>query len=611
MSTLYSWLVETSLTLSILIIAVLILRRPVARLFGPSFAYALWALPLLRLALPKLYILPAAPVQAPETFTAFLPAPIVPMNAAPQALNIAQPASVNWTQMAIYIWLAGIAIYLAAQIFRQVRFQNYIRKTSHAPTHSLRARFEKLCASHKLNRAPKLSTAEASGPLVMGLLRPHIVVPSDFETAYNHAEQDLALTHELLHIKRKDLWSSCAGLLLSASQWFNPLFYIAHKYFRTDQEAACDASVMALQKRNGHNTYTYANALVKAAKLTKTNTPIYTPLALSFGPNFKERLMYLEQPPKTRTRKLLGKATASALILSGLAISANYGYAKPKTNAQNGKLVFDFQIIEYAPGNKNFTHVSGQGGLSADEQDAAFADARKQCRITDVDTQWVAYRLRMQAEVPTDVLQVTFSCVNYADYGGSSDGNPHIPTLIRKTHLERLAAHILNSKQADSDPAKNALWVINDRLIAIDGQIDGKFALGKPTNENAVSFSTSVRNYTGDFPPENLPTSSHKRPAGTLMLDQNAAPGSVNLSDCGVETKVAINVWEHDEDTSMFTQQAICMPSENFATTEAQIAFLQTDMRKHLGRGLPNLTDDHIALINDDLNKKVLALSEQ
>ena len=611
MSTLYSWLVETSLILSVLIIAVLVLRRPVARVFGPSFAYALWALPLLRLALPKLYILPAKPAQMPEAFTAYLPAPIVPMTAAPQALNIAQPASVNWSQMAIYIWLAGMAIYLAAQIFRQVWFQNYIRNHTHTPTQSLHARFEKLCAAHKIKPAPQLSTAEASGPLVMGLLRPHIVVPSDFETAFNPSEQDLALTHELLHIKRKDLWSSCAGLLLSACQWFNPLFYVAHKYFRTDQEAACDASVMALQKAEDGHVYTYANALVKAAKLTKTNTPIYTPLALSFGPNFKERLMYLEQPPKTRTRKLLGKVAASALILGGLAVSASYGYAKPETNAQSDKPIFDFQIIEYAPGNENFTHVSGQGSLSADEQDAAFADARKQCRIADVDTQWVAYRLRMQADALSEGLQVSFSCVNYADYGGSSDGNPHIPKLIRKTHLERFAAHILGSKQADSDPAKNALWVINDRLIAIDGQIDGKFALGKPTNENAVSFSTSVRNYTGDFPPENLPTSSHKRPAGTLMLDQNAAPGSVSLSDCGVETKVAINVWEHDEDTSMFTQQAICMPSENFATTETQIAFLQTNMRQHLGRGLPNLTEDHIALINDDLNKKVLALSEQ
>ncbi len=317
--------------------------------------------------------------------------------------------------------------------------------------------------------------------------------------------------------------------------------------------------------------------------------------------------MYLEQTPKTRARKLLGKVAASALILGGLAVSASYGYAKPETGAQSDEPAFDFQIFEYAPGSENFSHVSSQGSLSAAEQDAAFADARKQCRIADDDTQWAAYRLRMQADVQHDVLEVTFSCVNYADY----QGKEHIVELLKKTHLERYATRILESEQADSGPAKNALWVISERLETLDEQVDGKFALGTPSKENAVTFGVSVSNYTGDFPPTGLPTSRHGRPEGALILDQNAEPGSVTLSDCGNETKVAINIWQHDEDTKTFAQQAICMPSEDFATTQSQIEFLQTYMRKYMDRGPPNLTEDHIALLNDDLNKKVLALSEQ
>ena len=47
-----SWLVDTLVTTAALIALVLVLRRPVARMFGPGLAYALWILPLLRLALP-------------------------------------------------------------------------------------------------------------------------------------------------------------------------------------------------------------------------------------------------------------------------------------------------------------------------------------------------------------------------------------------------------------------------------------------------------------------------------------------------------------------------------------------------------------------------------
>ena len=60
-----TWLIDTALYTALLIALVLVLRRPVARHFGPGMAYALWALPLLRLFLPPL-VLPANFAPAPE-----------------------------------------------------------------------------------------------------------------------------------------------------------------------------------------------------------------------------------------------------------------------------------------------------------------------------------------------------------------------------------------------------------------------------------------------------------------------------------------------------------------------------------------------------------------
>ena len=50
--------VDTLVGTGVLIAAALVLRRPVARWFGPRAAYALWLLPLIRLMLPPL-VLPA------------------------------------------------------------------------------------------------------------------------------------------------------------------------------------------------------------------------------------------------------------------------------------------------------------------------------------------------------------------------------------------------------------------------------------------------------------------------------------------------------------------------------------------------------------------------
>ena len=47
-----AWLIDTVLYTGALIALVLVLRRPVGRLFGAQLAYGLWALPFLRLLLP-------------------------------------------------------------------------------------------------------------------------------------------------------------------------------------------------------------------------------------------------------------------------------------------------------------------------------------------------------------------------------------------------------------------------------------------------------------------------------------------------------------------------------------------------------------------------------
>ena len=51
-----AWLTDTLLYSGLLIALVLLVRRPVARWFGPKLAYALWALPALRLVLPPIEI---------------------------------------------------------------------------------------------------------------------------------------------------------------------------------------------------------------------------------------------------------------------------------------------------------------------------------------------------------------------------------------------------------------------------------------------------------------------------------------------------------------------------------------------------------------------------
>uniref|UniRef100_UPI003784C778 M56 family metallopeptidase n=1 Tax=Sphingorhabdus sp. TaxID=1902408 RepID=UPI003784C778 len=49
-----AWLFDTLLTTTLLMAAILIVRRPVAKYFGPTIAYALWLIPAARVCMPTL-----------------------------------------------------------------------------------------------------------------------------------------------------------------------------------------------------------------------------------------------------------------------------------------------------------------------------------------------------------------------------------------------------------------------------------------------------------------------------------------------------------------------------------------------------------------------------
>ena len=64
------WGVQTGLSVTLLVVFILLIRRPFAKRFGAKAAYALWLLPVLRLFIPTIKV----PRLIPETVVNELPA---------------------------------------------------------------------------------------------------------------------------------------------------------------------------------------------------------------------------------------------------------------------------------------------------------------------------------------------------------------------------------------------------------------------------------------------------------------------------------------------------------------------------------------------------------
>ena len=283
-------LIEATLAGSAAVVLVLILRRPLRRAFGARAAYALWLLaPLAILAT----LLPAATVavaRVPVVQALALP-PVFATAAAPAA------DALDGTRLLLALWLSGAAASAAWLWHAQIRFRGGLG--------SLLPHGDALRAQ----------AANAGLPATLGLWRPQVVLPAEFETRFDAEQQALVLAHEHRHIARLDPWANAAAALLRCLFWFNPLFHLAASRMRHDQELACDADVLAAHPRQRRQ---YGNALLTAQLALQT-----APLGchFGFGHPLKERIAMLGTSERSPMHRFCGAAVVAALG-GGIAFAA-------------------------------------------------------------------------------------------------------------------------------------------------------------------------------------------------------------------------------------------------------------------------------------------------
>ena len=339
-------LIETLVWTGGLIAAVLVLRRPVSRHFGPEAAYVLWALPLVRLVLPPLtlpaWMAPqgAAAVASEGTLPAASPAPVdaallahaplaEPAAGAGQAGFdlLAFLAALPLAEILLAVWLVGALVSLG------LRFAAYF---------SLRDML--LAEGREVGRAPcflgkirLVETPATVAPLAMGVLDPVIALPPGFMALPDRPARDLALAHELAHHRGGDLLVNVLVQPLFALHWWNPLGRYGWLALRRDQEAACDARVMAERDSAERAAYAALIARFAAAPGAAHHAALTAPMACPVlgEKSIIHRLRSLNMSRLSPRRRWAGRALLGAGLLAlPLTASISYAATEPATDAQ-------------------------------------------------------------------------------------------------------------------------------------------------------------------------------------------------------------------------------------------------------------------------------------
>src|SRR5262245_45968094 len=179
---LISLIVRINLALAVGVAVVLALRTLARHGFGARIAYSLWLLPVLAAGAcflpPRIERLTIADTLAPVPSS--LPSAMGSFPATPAAVTPQLPP-IDW----LAIWCAGVVLSLAVRAGRQGRFARALG--------GLKPRKD-------LGAGVFGAESNEHGPAVIGVLRPIIVTPADFDERYSDEERRIVLAHERAHL---------------------------------------------------------------------------------------------------------------------------------------------------------------------------------------------------------------------------------------------------------------------------------------------------------------------------------------------------------------------------------------------------------------------------
>ena len=261
------------------------------------------------------------------------------------------------------VWLLGVfllSLRLAGGMFQA----NRLRSEGVSPLPDwLETRFRKLITRSGVEGSVRVRiSGKVAVPLVIGIIRPAILMPAAMISLMPVEQLDSILAHELAHVKRHDLLVNLIQSLMEVLFFFHPAVWILSEGIRRDREQCCDDLALDLCGKLSD----YARALAGLSELQAG--PYVHSVALSRGKkHLLNRVERLIKPKKMKTNAT-EKFVAGMLILgSAIILTLGTGASlKSQQSPQGASLQVDLQ--SYARAKLPDSHSEADDTLKPDSK---------------------------------------------------------------------------------------------------------------------------------------------------------------------------------------------------------------------------------------------------
>ena len=270
--TLFLSVLEISFAASLIILLFILLGPLLNKRYTAKWKYWIWIVLALRLLIPlgQTEEEPPVVIDIPWQITTELSAKEQPN---PERKSV----DITLLDFAAVVWLLGGLAMLSVHGLSYVRFKRQvIQKGVFVEDDSILYQLQKLTEELQIRReVVTVEYSKAASPMIIGFVRPILVMP---EETYCREELYFILKHELIHLKRHDIYFKLLLLAVNALHWFNPVVWFMRKEATIDMELSCDEGVvrgMSLEARKAY-TKTLLSALYRQwARRISLSTQFY------------------------------------------------------------------------------------------------------------------------------------------------------------------------------------------------------------------------------------------------------------------------------------------------------------------------------------------------
>lgn len=221
------------------------------------------------------------------------------------------------------IWAVGVGALALRSTVGWLRLWNLVRHAQPlAPEWQRRVR-GLIARAGLRQRVRVLSTRTVAAPVVVGCLRPVVLLPLSVFTGLPVAQLESVILHELAHVKRWDPWVLRLQLIVETLFFYHPAVWWVSRMVQREREFCCDVAVVSWTgDRIG-----YANAL---ARLETLRAPFLRHILASTGGSLMSRIRRIVQPQTSRSTRwssAAGSIAALALVAGLLATTGVVGQA--------------------------------------------------------------------------------------------------------------------------------------------------------------------------------------------------------------------------------------------------------------------------------------------